>query len=144
MAYKIQLPPRLSSIHNVFHVSQLKKCIRVHTEVVDQQEVWVEPDLSYIAHPLKILDQKERGTRRKTIIMYKIQWNLHTEEEATWETESYLNQHYPGFLEAHQGIQSTLPYLKFSESRDEILLRGEGCDTLCHYGSLSGQLITKP
>jgi hypothetical protein len=107
VAYKIQLPSHLSSIHNVFHVSQLKKCVRVPTEVVDQQEVWVEPDLSYVAQPLKILDQKERGTRRKTVRMYKIQWNLHTEEEATWETESYLNQHFPGFLEAHQGIQST-------------------------------------
>ena len=102
VAYKIQLPPQLSSIHNVFHVSQLKKCVRVPTEVVDQQEVWVEPDLSYVAHPLKILDQKERDTRRKTIKMYKIQWNLHTEEEATWKTESYLNQHFPGFLEVHR------------------------------------------
>jgi len=43
----------------------------------------VEPDLSYIEHPVRILDQKERGTRRKVVKMYKIQWNHHTEEEAT-------------------------------------------------------------
>ena len=55
-------------------------------------------------HPIKVLDQKERSTRRKVVQMYKIQWNHHTEEEANWETESYLNQHYPGFLPYTSGI----------------------------------------
>jgi hypothetical protein len=57
--------------------------------------------------------------------MYKIQWNHHTEEEATWETESYL-QH--NFL---PNQSSSLIFLSYpaSESRDEILFRGEGCDT---------------
>ena len=45
----------------------------------------MEPDLSYVEYPLRILDQKERGTRRKVVKMYKIQWSHHTEEEATWE-----------------------------------------------------------
>ena len=129
MAYRVQLPDKLSAIHNVFHVSQLKKCVRVPTKVVDQQEVWIEPDLSCVAHPLKILDQKERGTRRMTIKMYKIQWNLHTEEEATWETESYLNQHFPSFLEVHRGTTFIPIPTHLSESRGEILLREEGCDT---------------
>ena len=88
----------------MFHVSQLRKCVRVPTEIIEEQEVLVEPNLSYDEHPIKILNQKERGTRRKIVKMYKVQWNHHTEEEATWETESYLDQHYPGFLNSIPGI----------------------------------------
>ena len=104
VAYRLRLPSRLAAIHNVFHISQLKKCVRVPTEIIDQQEILVEPDLSYTEYPLKILDQKERGTRRKVVKMYKIQWSHHTEEEATWETEDYLNRHYLGFLSSTSGI----------------------------------------
>ena len=82
VAYRLRLPSRLADIHNVF-LSQLKKCVRVPTEIIDQQEILVEPDLSYTEYPLRILDQKERGTRRKVVKMYKIQWSHHTKEEAT-------------------------------------------------------------
>ena len=109
VAYRLRLPSRLATIHNVFHISQLRKCIRVPTEIIDQQELLVEPDLSYIEYPLRILDQKERGTRRKLVKIYKIQWSHHTEEEATWETEDYLNRHYPGFLRFTSGILFSLP-----------------------------------
>jgi hypothetical protein len=47
-------------------------------------------DLTYPEHPIKILDQKSRVTRRKTIKFYKIQWSNHMEEEATWESEDFL------------------------------------------------------
>ena len=104
MAYRLRLPSRLAAIHDVFHISQLKKCIRVPTEIIDQQEFLVEHNLSYTEYPLRILDQKERGTRRKVVKIYKIQWSHHTEEEATWETEDYLNRHYPGFLSSTSGI----------------------------------------
>ena len=67
----------------------------------------MEPDLSYVEYPLRILDQKERDTCQKVVKMYKIQWNHHTEEEATWETEHYLNQNFSGFLDSTQGITST-------------------------------------
>ena len=71
--------------------------------IIEQTEILVEPDLSYVEYPIKVLDQKERVTRRKAIKMYKIQWSHHTEEEATWETESYLNQNFPGFLNSTGG-----------------------------------------
>ena len=93
VAHKLKLPPKMSAIHNVFHVSQLKKCVRLTTEVITEPDVEIEPDLSYQEHPSKVLDCKERSTRAKTIKMYKIQWSNHTEEEATWETKDYLRKY---------------------------------------------------
>jgi hypothetical protein len=98
VAYRLQLPPQLAAIHNVFHVSQLKKCVSVPTEIIDTQTIDIEPDLSYKEHPIRILDTKERSTRRATIRIFKIQWNHHTKEEATWETEDYLQKNFPDFL----------------------------------------------
>jgi hypothetical protein len=98
VAYKLKLPPKMSAIHIVFHVSQLKKCIRLPIEVITELDIEIEPDLSYQEHPSKILDCKERSTRIKTIKMYRIQWSNHTEEEATWETEDYLCKYYPDCL----------------------------------------------
>ena len=57
--YPLQLPDILSAVHNVFHVSQLKKCLRVPEEVVEIERLPLQPDLSYIEHPVKILDEKE-------------------------------------------------------------------------------------
>ena len=81
----------------------------------------MEPDLSYTEYPLRILDQKERGTRRKVVKMYKIQRSHHTEEE-TWETEDYLNRQYLGFLSFTPGILISVlnPII---QSRDGILFK---------------------
>ncbi|WVZ74755.1 hypothetical protein U9M48_022898 [Paspalum notatum var. saurae] len=89
VAYRLELPPRLAAVHDIFHVSQLKKCLRVPEEEIDTSQVQIEPDLTYEARPVKVLDRKQRSTRRSTVTMYKVQWSEHTEEEATWETEEY-------------------------------------------------------
>ncbi|WVZ85199.1 hypothetical protein U9M48_032149, partial [Paspalum notatum var. saurae] len=55
-------------------------------------------DLTYEERPIKILDQKQKSTRRRAINFYKVQWSNHSEEEATWEQKEYLQTKYPGFL----------------------------------------------
>jgi hypothetical protein len=62
---------------------------------------FLDSGIRFISHPSKVLDAKERSTRRETIKTYKIQWNHHMEEEATWETESYLQHNFPDFLQAN-------------------------------------------
>ncbi|WVZ80598.1 hypothetical protein U9M48_028058 [Paspalum notatum var. saurae] len=98
VAYRLELPPHLAAVHDVFHVSQLKKCLRVPEEVIDTSQIQIQPDLTYQEQPIKILDQKQRATRRRTINFYKVQWSNHSEEEATWEQEEFLRTKYPGFV----------------------------------------------
>jgi hypothetical protein len=58
----------------------------------------LEADLSYPEHPIKVLDQKDRVTRRKTIKFFQRQWSNHSEEEATWESVDFLHSHHPDFV----------------------------------------------
>jgi hypothetical protein len=88
----------LSAVQKVFHVSQWKKCLRVPNWTIEVKDVALEPDLIYSEHPIQVLDQKDRITQRKTLKFYKIQWNQHTEDEATWETQHFLDKNFLGFL----------------------------------------------
>jgi hypothetical protein len=74
----------LSDVHDVFHVSQLKKCLCVPEEQISTEDLDAK-DLSYQEYPVKILETSERVTRNKRIKVCKVQWSHHTEEEATWE-----------------------------------------------------------
>jgi hypothetical protein len=98
VAYRLQLPETLSVVHNVFHMSQLKKCLRVLNRTIEVTDVALEPDLTYAEHPIRVLDQKDRITRWRTLKFYKIQWNQHMEDEATWETQDFLEKNFPDFL----------------------------------------------
>jgi hypothetical protein len=92
VAYRIRLPDRLFAVHDVFHVSQLKKCEQIlEAQIIEETNDEIELDLSLAEYPMRVLDQKERQTRRQRVKMYKIQWSHHTEEEATWETGQFLN-----------------------------------------------------
>jgi hypothetical protein len=97
VAYKLELPPSLAGVHDIFHVSQLKKCLKTPVDVVLPEVAPLETDLTYLEYPIKILDQKSRVTRRKMIKFYKIQCSNHTEEEATWESEDFLPSRHPDF-----------------------------------------------
>ena len=97
VAYKLELPPSLAGVHDIFHVSQLKKCLKPPVDIVLPEVAPLGTDLTYPERPIKILDQKSRVTRCKTIKFYKIQWSNHTEEEATWENEDFLRSRHPDF-----------------------------------------------
>ena len=94
----MELPPLLVGVHDVFHMSQLKKCLKAPMDVVSSEVVPLEADLKYPKHPIKILDQKGHVTRCKTIKFFKIQWSNHSEEEATWESEDFLHSCHPDFV----------------------------------------------
>ena len=98
MAYRLQLPTNLERVHNVFHVSQLKKCLKPPIDVVISDTEQLQDDLSYPETPVRILDKKDRVTRNRTITFYKVQWSNHTEDEATWEQEEFLDNHFLEFM----------------------------------------------
>jgi hypothetical protein len=98
MSYQVELPPKLSGDHNVFHVSQLKRCLKPLTYVVIEDTIPLKPNLTYKAYPIKILNQQDQVTRNKTTQFYKIQWNAHSKDEATWERQDFLRANYLEFL----------------------------------------------
>jgi hypothetical protein len=95
VAYQLELPDHLADVHNVFHVSQLKKCLRVPEEQLPMEDLNVQDDLTYAEYPIKILDTLTRVTRNKVIKMCKVQWSHHGEDEATWEREEELRIDFP-------------------------------------------------
>jgi hypothetical protein len=83
VAYQLELPPQLSDVHDVFHVPQLKKCLRVTKEQLPMEDFDAKEDISYQECHVKILETSEKVTRNKKIRMCKVQCSHHTEEEAT-------------------------------------------------------------
>ena len=97
----------------------------------------MQPDLSYIEHPVKILDEKERVTRNSVVKFYKVQWQNHSEDEATWEQERYLEAlSPPSFQFTEVIVQIEMYFLSLlSHQAHEILGRdfvygGQICNTL--------------
>jgi hypothetical protein len=94
VAYKLKLPKWLSDVHNVFHVSQLRKCLRVPKEQVVPNALDLQDDLRYQEVRIKIFDTMTKRTRTKAINLYKVQWSHHSEAEATWKKEDALREEY--------------------------------------------------
>jgi hypothetical protein len=90
VAYQLSLPEGLSAVHDVLHVSQLKKCLRVQEEQLPVEGLEVQEDLTYIEKLTQILETVDRVTQRKTIRMCKVRWGHHSEEEATWGEDDLM------------------------------------------------------
>jgi hypothetical protein len=72
LSYQVELPTRLSGVHIVFHISQLKRCLKSPTDVVVEDTIPLEADLTYKAYLVKILEQQDRVTQKKAICFYKL------------------------------------------------------------------------
>ena len=98
LSYQLELPTNFLDVHDVFHVSQLRRCFKDPIRGVEHEDLDLQPDLSYREHPVRILDEAERKTRSQTIKFLKVQWSNQSEDEATWEREDRLRSEYPSFF----------------------------------------------
>ena len=89
----------MQAIFNVFHVSQLKKCLCIPNEAIEPANIKLQSGLTYEEKPIQVLEEMERVTQSKAIKFYKVVWNNHSEQDATWEREDYLREVYPTFYE---------------------------------------------
>ena len=119
VAYELALPPTLAGVHNVFHVSMLRKYIPDPSHVLNYEPLKIKDNLIYEEVPIQILDRKDHVLRTKTIILVKVLWKNHTVEEASWEREDEMKSKYPELF-INEGMY---------DFEDEIFLRGEGCNT---------------
>jgi hypothetical protein len=99
VAYRLALPPCLEGVHNVFHVSLLRKYVTDPTHVLDYEPLQVRENLTYVEEPIRVLDRKEQQLRTKTIPLVKVLWRNHGVEEASWELESEMYSKYPHLRE---------------------------------------------
>jgi hypothetical protein len=99
-AYRLELPEEMSNIHPMFHVSQLRRCLKVLEEKrVPVETIDLQPDLRYQEVPIKILDTVVRRTRTSEVRVCRVQWSRHGVEEATWEREDALKKEFPHLFE---------------------------------------------
>ncbi|XP_027158304.1 uncharacterized protein LOC113759925 [Coffea eugenioides] len=112
VAYKLELPPSLSRIHNIFHVSILKKYHPDPSHVLQPENIEIDEALTYEERPVKLLDRKVKELRNKRIPLVKVLWKNHGVEEVTWEVEEEIQKKYLDLF-PDQGMNFV----------DEILLR---------------------
>ena len=111
VAYHIQLPEEMSDIHPVFHISQLKKCLRVPAEEIVQVEaIDLQNDLWYQEVLIKILDTVTKRTRNSEVRICRVQWSRHGVEEATWEREDALKKEFPHLFRSQPNLEDDIHF----------------------------------
>ena len=93
VAYRLDLPSDLAKVHDVFHVSMLRKYIADPSHVFSEQPITLRDDLAYEEEPMQPLDRRE--LRNKVIPLVMLLWRNHLVEEANWEPELQMRQQYP-------------------------------------------------
>ncbi|KAK4404393.1 hypothetical protein Sango_0807900 [Sesamum angolense] len=92
LAYRLALPAELSQIHDVFHISMLRRYRSDPSHILHEPEIEVSKGLTYVDEPIEILDQSIKKLRNKEIPMVKVRWSHHSPREATWEVEENMRR----------------------------------------------------
>ena len=95
VAYWLASPPSLDAVHNVFHVSMLRKYVADLSHIVDYEPLQLREDLSYEEEPFEILAKEVKTLRNKEIALVMVLWQNHGFKEATWKREDEMRSRYP-------------------------------------------------
>ena len=95
VAYKLNLPSAMDEFHNVFHVSQLRKCLTDQDIVLHEIPKDMGKNLTLETRPVQVVDRTEKVTRTKAVPMIKVVWEFNGKDVITWETEAKMEAEYP-------------------------------------------------
>ena len=95
VAYRLALPPQLVGVHNVFHISLLRKYLSDASHILKWEELTLDQDVTFEEKPVRILDRREKHLRGKTIPLVRVLWRHQGIEESTWEREDAMRANHP-------------------------------------------------
>ncbi|GKA52924.1 hypothetical protein Tco_0746239 [Tanacetum coccineum] len=95
VAYRLRLPEELNIVHDIFHVSNLKKCLADANLHVPLDEIKVDKTLRFVEEPIEIMDREIKKLKRRKIALVKVRWNSKHGPEFTWEHEDQMGIKYP-------------------------------------------------
>jgi hypothetical protein len=99
LAYRIALPLNLIGMHDIFHMSMLRKYITNPDVIVEYEPLEIQEGLTYVEEPVRIMNKKEQVLRTKMIPIVKVLWRNHGVEEASWEAKHNMRSRYPHLFE---------------------------------------------
>ncbi|XP_022007315.1 uncharacterized protein LOC110906500 [Helianthus annuus] len=115
VAYKIELPAELGNIHDVFHVSQLKKGLSDETLILPFQELKIDDKLQFVVEPIEIMDREVKVRKNSRIPIVRVRWNSRRGPKFTWQREDQMKLKYPHLFLADKSKSGST-----SEFQDEI------------------------
>nr|GEY73212.1 putative reverse transcriptase domain-containing protein [Tanacetum cinerariifolium] len=122
VAYRLRLPQELSCIHDVFHVSNLKKSLAESDVQIPLEEIRVDEKMYFIEEPVEIVDRQIKKLKRSWIPIVKVRWDSRRGAEFTWEREDQFKSKYPHlFVLTSSSISS-------QTLRDQSSFRGVDCE----------------
>ncbi|GKA04559.1 putative reverse transcriptase domain-containing protein [Tanacetum coccineum] len=95
VAYRLELSKKLSRVHSMFHVLNLKKCLADEPLAIPLDEIQVNDKLQFIEEPVEIMDREVKRLKQSRIPIFKVRWNSRRGSEFTWEREDQMQKKYP-------------------------------------------------